>query len=127
MRMENAKHIRTQMRHQKKNSYFPLNPGCLIGILISWFIIILKKLDSINPQLTLTTRGPFFIAQMVVSLMVMNPMVSVHKSPSLWRIGCSSPTELEHSCSSLLKNHGADSMVVFGSCTWRIIPGLVSS
>ena len=23
---------------EKKPSYFPLNPGCLIGILISWFM-----------------------------------------------------------------------------------------
>ena len=31
-----------QMSHEKKKQrpYFPLNPGCLIGILISWFITI---------------------------------------------------------------------------------------
>ena len=39
------------MSHEKKKAYFPLKPGCLIGILISWFTIIPTYQGSIIPYL----------------------------------------------------------------------------
>ena len=44
-----------------KKNYFPLNPGWLIGILISWFIIIPIYLGRISsPTKNPTNQGPFF-------------------------------------------------------------------
>ena len=33
------KFLLPHLSQEKKTSYFPLNPGCLIRILISWFMI----------------------------------------------------------------------------------------
>ncbi len=46
--------------------YFPLNPGWLIGILISWFIInpYITGFSTFIPSIQQITRGPFFIAHM---------------------------------------------------------------
>ena len=41
------------LSHGKNICYFPLNPGCLIGIVISWLIIIPTSLGSIIPYITL--------------------------------------------------------------------------
>ena len=50
---------------KKTRPYFPLKPGCLIGILISWFIIIPVYLGSISsPTYTLNNQFFFFIAQL---------------------------------------------------------------
>ena len=43
---------------KKKNSYFPLNPGCLIGILISWVGFHLRKKKNLKIK-----KGLFIIAE----------------------------------------------------------------
>ena len=51
------------LSHEKKPTYFPLNPGGLIGILISCFIIIPIKLGSFSSPIKPKQPVYFFIAQ----------------------------------------------------------------
>ena len=66
--------------HEKKNlRYFPWNTGWLIGILMSWLIIVPIYLGSkvIIPYITPTNQGPFFHCSTGV------PTSLVHHSDSL--------------------------------------------
>ena len=45
---EQPKKIHVSHEKRAPTGYFPLNPGCLIGILISWFIVIPTYLGSIS-------------------------------------------------------------------------------
>ena len=46
---------------KKKTSYFPLNPGCLTGILVSWYEIIPGyKLGRFSSLTLKNPRGPMF-------------------------------------------------------------------
>ena len=62
----------TRWATKKTLNYFPWNPGWLIGILISWFMIIPIYLGSIIPYITQPTRF-FFMAQ-----------VNFHQEPSVF-------------------------------------------
>ncbi len=59
--------LKTSQGHM--TSYSPLNPGCCIGILISWFIIITNWVVLHPQQITLNNQGSFifFIAHIAMA------------------------------------------------------------